>query len=99
MERNQNGYPVTHTAPGQNGAYGNSHGSANEQYAPREGCSRMREREKCEVNENPCLDSLPIGYAYVPMQKFRMLYPADTALQNGTLFEELNKPVGVYGNE
>ncbi|MBR2432482.1 MAG: spore coat associated protein CotJA [Clostridia bacterium] len=49
--------------------------------------------------ENLCLDSLPVGYAYVPMQKFRMLYPADTALMYGTLFEELNMPVGEYGHD
>ena len=34
----------------------------------------------------------PIGMAYVPFQKFGMLYDSDTALQNGTIFAELFKP-------
>ena len=34
----------------------------------------------------------PIGMAYVPFQKFGMLYDSDTALENGTIFAELFKP-------
>jgi hypothetical protein len=47
---------------------------------------------------SPCaaIDSLPIGYAYVPRQKFRMLYNEEQALSHGTLFEELYLPVEVY---
>ena len=42
------------------------------------------------------LDDMPIGYAYVPMQKFRMLFSAENALSHGTLFEELYLPTEVY---
>ncbi|MBS5737919.1 MAG: spore coat associated protein CotJA [Clostridiales bacterium] len=30
--------------------------------------------------------------AYVPVQQFRQLYDTSEALQNGTLFKELNLP-------
>ena len=44
------------------------------------------------------LSGAPIAYAYVPDQKFRMMYSAKDALSHGTLFEELYLPLGVYGN-
>lgn len=43
-----------------------------------------------------CIDDMPIGYAYVPMQKFRMLFSQEKALTHGTLFEELYLPMEVY---
>ena len=46
-----------------------------------------------------CLDEALLAYVYAPNQKFRMLYSAHDALSHGTLFEELYKPTGVYGNE
>lgn len=46
-----------------------------------------------------CLDTKPLAYVYAPDQRFRMLYSAKDALSHGTLFEELYKPKGVYGNE
>ena len=46
-----------------------------------------------------CLDALPLAYVYAPDQKFRMLYSASEALKHGTLFEELYKPMEVYGRE
>ncbi len=46
-----------------------------------------------------CLDEKPLAYVYAPDQRFRMLYSAKDALSHGTLFEELYKPKGVYGNE
>ena len=46
-----------------------------------------------------CLDTKPLAYSYNPIQRWRMLYSVDDALGHGTLFEELDKPVGVYGNE
>ena len=44
-------------------------------------------------------DGLLLAYVYGPSQKFRMMYSAAEALRHGTLFEELYKPKGVYGNE
>ena len=46
-----------------------------------------------------CIDLMPLAYVYAPDQRFRMLYSAKDALAHGTLFEELYKPMGVYGNE
>ena len=39
-----------------------------------------------------CLDDLPLAMAYVPMQKWRNLYPPATALDRGTIFAELDLP-------
>ena len=49
--------------------------------------------------DGSCLDDALLAYVYAPSQKFRMLYSANDALAHGTLFEELYKPMGVYGNE
>ena len=46
-----------------------------------------------------CLDGAPLAYAYAPDQKFRMMYSPEDALSHGTLFEELYKPMEVYGRE
>ena len=46
-----------------------------------------------------CLDSKPLAYSYTPIQRWQMLYTVDKGLERGTLFEELDKPSGVYGNE
>ena len=46
-----------------------------------------------------CLDRMPLAYVYAPDQVFRMLYSANDALRHGTLFEELYKPMEVYGRE
>ena len=46
-----------------------------------------------------CLDTVPLAYVYAPNQKFRLLYSAKESLKHGTLFEELYKPMGVYGHE
>ena len=45
------------------------------------------------------LKDVPLAYVYAPTQAFRMLYSAKDALAHGTLFEELYKPMEVYGNE
>ena len=45
------------------------------------------------------IDSLPLAYAYVPYQQFEKPYSKEMALQLGTAFPSLNKPLGVYGNE
>lgn len=46
-----------------------------------------------------CLDAKPLAYVYAPDQMFRLLYSANEALKHGTLFEELYKPMEVYGRE
>ncbi len=46
-----------------------------------------------------CLDTKPLAYSYNPIQRWQMLYTVDKALGRGTLFEDLDKPMGVYGNE
>ena len=45
------------------------------------------------------LGGAPLAYVYSPNQPFRLLYSAKDALAHGTLFEELYKPMEVYGNE
>ncbi len=49
--------------------------------------------------DGSCLDTRPLAYVYAPNQFFRMLYSANDALAHGTLFEELYKPMEVYGRE
>ena len=46
-----------------------------------------------------CLDGRPLAYVYAPSQRFCMLYSASDALDHGTLFEALYKPMEVYGRE
>ena len=46
-----------------------------------------------------CLDTKPLAYSYNPIQRWQLLYTVDNALGHGTLFEELDKPLGVYGHE
>ena len=53
----------------------------------------------CEENESATLNDKPLGYAYVPIQRWRMLYTPDKGLSRGTIFEELDMPKEVYGNE
>ena len=108
MERNENGTPIMPRTNGNSGALGDFFGTQNKgdmqrEAPPRtegndmpEGCRRM---QNGNTGTDKCLDSLPLAYAYVPWQKWRLLYSHDEALKNGTLFEELNKPLGVYGNE
>lgn len=43
--------------------------------------------------------NLRVGYSYVPIQKFGEVYTYSDALKNGTLFPELNLPLGVYGKK
>lgn len=49
--------------------------------------------------DGDALDTLPLGYSYTPIQHWRLMYRPDEALSRGTLFEELYKPMEVYGNE
>lgn len=50
-----------------------------------------------DLDENNMLgffanDSVPLGMAYVPFQKWRMLYEEDVGFERGTVFKELDKP-------
>ena len=58
-----------------------------------------RNTEPCPESDEATLHGRPLAYAYVPIQRWRMLYGTDEALSRGTLFEELYKPLEVYGNE
>ena len=53
----------------------------------------------CGPAAESCLDGMRLAYAYVPIQTWRMTYAPDKALMRGTMFEELDKPMEVYGNE
>ncbi len=37
-----------------------------------------------------------VAYAYVPVQKMQETYPPEKALERGTMFPELDLPLGVY---
>ncbi len=109
MERNENGIPVTERSGAGNNALENFFTSQGKD--TRQGCikddpaaesaprNRNRSSKNGDTGMDICSDSLPLAYAYVPWQKWRLLYSPSDALKNGTLFEELNKPLGVYGNE
>ena len=94
MDKNENGYPCLrcHGCCGcncecQNG--GNGGNGENGGVSGNHLCG----------GDGSCLDSKPLAYVYAPDQMFRMLYSAKDALAHGTLFEELYKPMEVYGRE
>lgn len=101
MERNENGTPVFPQPKKGNGTAPLNNGTAN---GGENGAQKIM-HGTCRAGENgiqrtdTCLDSLPLAYAYVPWQKWQMLYKPQDALMAGTMFEELDKPLGVYGNE
>ena len=98
MDKNENGYPggnvggVTDDGM-QNGGMGGC-GCNNGQNGDVGGATN----HSCG-GRGDCLDNMPLAYVYAPDQVFRMLYTANDALKHGTLFEELYKPMGVYGRE
>ena len=55
--------------------------------------------EACPENDAATLYDKPLGYAYVPIQRWRMMYEPEKGLARGTIFEELDMPMEVYGNE
>ena len=48
----------------------------------------------CQLNGGPSVfpARTPLAMAYVPYQEFEDLYDASAALENGTLFKNLNFP-------
>ena len=55
--------------------------------------------EVCPENDAATLHDKPLAYAYVPIQRWRMIYTPEAGIKRGTLFEELYKPMEVYGRE
>lgn len=55
--------------------------------------------EVCPENDAATLHDKPLAYAYVPIQRWRMLYAPEKGLARGTIFEELDMPMEVYGHE
>ena len=53
----------------------------------------------CPESDEATLFDKPLAYAYVPVQRWRMLYTPEMGISRGTIFEELDKPMEVYGNE
>lgn len=92
MEKNENGYP---TVSQRRGCSGNLTDSAQNGSNNGAGDDLMNGMTEC----TDCLDDKPLAYSYTPIQRWRMIYPHEMGLQHGTLFEELYKPWGVYGNE
>ena len=93
MEKNENGYPrITERRDNGGCSGGGTNGNGSGTQGGR-GCGPGG--NGCSA----CLDEMPLAYAYVPIQRWQMLYPLDKGLMRGTIFEELDKPTEVYGNE
>ena len=88
MDKNENGFPCLKGCGCQNTVCCNSMPAQNGS-ATNHACG----------GRGDCLDEMPLAYVYAPSQAFRMLYSANQALHHGTLFEELYKPMEVYGRE
>ena len=99
MDKNENGFPISGAGGAKSqtprrdctGSLNDSGGGNNGQG----GCGPENKKGVC----SDCLDTKPLAYPYIPIQRWQMLYTVDNALGRGTLFEELDKPLGVYGNE
>ena len=99
MDKNENGIPMPES-PG--GIVGGVTDDMNNGCGCQNGCNggsgNGGMNHSCGGTGN-CLDSMPLAYVYSPNQRFQMLYSANDALKHGTLFEELYKPMEVYGRE
>ena len=83
-------------APLKNKAKGRIQMERNEKGIPQD----MRDAaDVCPESDAATLFDKPLAYAYVPIQRWRMLYTPDAGLKRGTIFEELDMPMEVYGNE
>lgn len=69
------------------------------QYTPKAFPGMVVPPSSPEMNQGCDIDMsrFPIGMAYVPWQKWRDIYDADTALKQGTIFKELDLPFGKIG--
>ena len=103
MDKNENGYPggsvggVTDQG-GMNGNNGCGCGDRPNNGGTNGSVGGVTGNHSCGGTGN-CLDDMPLAYVYAPNQMFRMLYTANDAMKHGTLFEELYKPMEVYGRE
>ena len=108
MDKNENGFPGGNVGGVTDNGSGGCHGGNGCSGCP--GCGNngnnggngnvggVGTNHTCG-GRGDCLDNMPLAYAYAPDQMFRMLYSANEALKHGTLFEELYKPMEVYGRE
>ncbi len=94
MEKNENGYPVAPRMADEN----RSATDMRDQGAEMQRNSTQPRQRPCGDSQNG-INSWPLAYVYAPSQRFCMLYSAEEALKHGTLFEELYKPMEVYGRE
>ena len=93
MLKNENGYPIEKASVACTGDR-NMQGSP----SPEDQMLLQKDMNGCG-GRGDCIDNFPLAYLYAPDQRFRLLYSAKDALAHGTLFEELYKPMEVYGNE
>lgn len=66
--------------------------------APMDPCGPSGPSDDHHNNKCTCLNKLPLAYSYTPMQELGSLYSYSEGLKNGTIFPELDMPLGVYGN-
>ena len=55
--------------------------------------------DECHMGDEATLFDKPLAYAYVPIQRWRMLYTPEDGIKRGTIFEELDKPMEDYGHD
>ena len=96
MDKNENGYPIVGERARDNGNGCNMGNGCGNGCNMGGGCGNSA-NDGCGGNSP--IDSYPLAYVYAPNQNFRLLYSAEEALKHGTLFEELYKPMEVYGRE
>ena len=56
----------------------------------------MMNNINCTQNEMPDASCGKVGYAYVSFQKLARVYTPERAMQQGTIFPELDLGLGVY---
>ena len=49
-------------------------------------------RAEPAADASSCIDRFPLAMAYVPMQIWRMVFSPEKALEQGTIFQELDLP-------
>ncbi len=55
--------------------------------------------DKSNEDAGMMLPAPRVGYAYVPMQIMGETYTPEKALMQGTIFPELDLPMGTYGKQ